>query len=243
MKLLLLAGTTEARVLAGRLAETDWQVTASLSGATRAPKRYPVPTRTGGFGGEQGFAAYLAQERPDAILDATHPFAARITARTARMAEEAGIPCAHLIRPAWRPGEGDEWHIVNTASEAIQAIPKAATVFLSLGAQHIAEFSSLRAAKAYCRRLDPAPEPPPIANAEWIIGPPEPDAAAEQVLFRSLRVDWLVTRNSGGDAARGKLEAARMLNIRVVMLARPAEPSGVIVRNTDEAMDWLANLK
>ena len=109
MTLLLLAGTGEARAIADRLAETGVDAIASLAGATRIPKAMPLPTRRGGFGGDAGFRSFLAQKRIGAVLDATHPFAARISHRSARICEEEGVGYCQFLRPEWQQGEGDAW--------------------------------------------------------------------------------------------------------------------------------------
>ena len=99
MTVLLLAGTGEARQIAWGLADSGIDIVASLAGATRSPMTLPVPTRVGGFGGEDGFRAYLKDARITSVLDATHPFAARITNRTARVCADLGLPHAVLVRP------------------------------------------------------------------------------------------------------------------------------------------------
>src|ERR1700730_18178052 len=83
-RILILGGTTEARRLAERLAgRHDLAVTLSLAGRTATPAAQPVPVRIGGFGGAEGLAAHLATERVDVLIDATHPYAANISANAA----------------------------------------------------------------------------------------------------------------------------------------------------------------
>ena len=93
MRILILGGTAEARGLAQRLASrSDIAVTLSLAGRTAAPAAQPVPVRIGGFGGADGLAEYLCTKRIDALVDATHPYAAIISANAARAAQAAGVP-------------------------------------------------------------------------------------------------------------------------------------------------------
>lgn len=240
LRLLLLAGTAEARAVAeglARLPKVD--VIASLAGTTRTPKPLPVPTRIGGFGGEGGFRAFLAAERIDAVLDATHPYAARISARTARICAESDVPYAQLLRPEWQPEPEDTW--IHAADEAAVArhLPAGARVFLATGPEKLAAYTGLEPFYILCRRVDPAPGPFPLPRGEWIIGRP-PFAEDEEVaLFRKFRVDVLVTKNAGGAGGRSKLRAARRLGLPVVMVARPPQPGGRKLETPDAALDWV----
>ena len=129
MKVLLLAGTAEARELAARLADAGIPALASLAGATRRPEPLPLPTRVGGFGGAEGFRAVLRDEGITAVIDATHPFAARITARTARICAEDGLPCLHLIR---RRGYGVEVGVLRHAYSQAERLARQLQAFRSM---------------------------------------------------------------------------------------------------------------
>ena len=122
MTLLLLAGTAEAQEIAKALAEREIPAIASLAGATRAPRPTGVPTRIGGFGGDTGFRDYLEREAIGAVLDATHPFASRISRRSARICAEANIPYCQVLRPEWRPRAGDRWTMIACEEEAAEHI-------------------------------------------------------------------------------------------------------------------------
>ncbi|WP_457773992.1 precorrin-6A/cobalt-precorrin-6A reductase [Phycobium rhodophyticola] len=107
MKLLLLAGTGEARELAQALAGmAGVEAVASLAGETRRPAQLALPTRVGGFGGDAGFRAYLQREGIGAVLDATHPFADRVSARTARICRDLDVAHCLFQRPAGPRGRG-----------------------------------------------------------------------------------------------------------------------------------------
>ena len=243
MKVLLLAGSAEARVLAGLLAVApEVQAVASLAGATRDPAPLPVPTRRGGFGGEDGQIAYLKADGFDTILDATHPFAARITARTARIAKQLDLPCLHVIRPEWQPQRGDKWTFVDSGLEASAHIPPASNVFLATGTNTLPDFAGLNQCDLTCRRIDPPKNPFPLKNGRYLLGKPPFSVDDEIALFTRLKIDWLVTKNAGGEASRSKLDAARQMGLPVLMLKRPAMPDGPIVDNVGAAMQWLAAL-
>ncbi|MCT8160585.1 cobalt-precorrin-6A reductase [Pseudoruegeria sp. SHC-113] len=240
MKLLLLAGTGEARRLAQALAQVPGlEVTASLSGATRAPMALPVPTRSGGFGGEEAQKDYMQSNGIEAVVDATHPFAHRISARTAALCSELGLPYVQLLRPAWQPELGDTWVQVASGQDAPAHIPPGARVFLAVGRQTLTEFESLTQCHLICRQIDPPDAPFPFPNGEFRVGRPPFSIEDEEALFRKLRIDWLAVKNAGGEASKTKLVAARNLGLPVLMLARPPQPDGAKVETVEDALTWV----
>ena len=107
----------------------------------RIPRPAPIPLRVGGFGGAEGLAAYLARERIDAVVDATHPFAARMSANAVAACRAARTPLVVFTRPPWTREPGDRWIEVATmedAADALGAQPK--TVFLTQGRLQLSAF-------------------------------------------------------------------------------------------------------
>ncbi len=242
MKILLLSGTAQARDLASRLVAAGHDVTASLAGATRAPLAQGCETRVGGFGGDAGFKDYLDREAPDLVIDATHPFAARITERSARLCQAWGINYLYLLRPEWRPEADDNWFFITKPSEARAHIKRNARVFLATGRQTLDAFANLSDCYLICRQIDPPEGPFPFENGEFQIGRPPFAIEDEIALFKRLKIDWLVVKNAGGDASRSKLDAARAVGLPVLMINRPERPDAPIVTNIEDAMSWVDQL-
>lgn len=239
MRLLLLAGTWEARQIAAALSREARVVSiASLARAERRPEPLGIPTRIGGFGGDEEFADWLDREGIGAIIDATHPFA-RVSHRTARVAAARGVDHIRFLRPSWRPEDGDEWVFLNTESDAGKHIPPGARVFLGTGRRSLESFANLGHATLFCRRTDGRHDPFPFPNGTFVRGQPPFTVEKEADTFLRLGIDWLVTRNSGSAASRGKLEAARELGIKVAMIRRPQQPPGPKVETVAEAMAWV----
>jgi precorrin-6A/cobalt-precorrin-6A reductase len=239
-RLLLLAGTEEARHIAGALArEADLRVIASLAGATRAPRPLGVPTRIGGFGGEAGMRAYLEEQRIDAVLDATHPFAVEISRRAHRVCAALGLPYMLFLRPPWMPDPGDRWVFLNTEDEAAEHIPEGATVFLATGGKSVPRWRALEGRRVYLRLAERPATPFPFAEGGYLVGPPARSASAERQLMERLGVDWLVAKNAGGSAGRAKLDAARQLGLPVAMLRRPLQPEAPRVTTISAALGWV----
>lgn len=225
-RILILGGTTEARQLAGKLAaRDDLSITLSLAGRTENPVAQNVPTRIGGFGGANGLAAYLNDMRIDLLIDATHPYAAQISANAAEAARKTGMPIIALRRPGWEPVAGDRWTLVGTVAEAVEALgPAPRRAFLSLGRQEVAAFEVAPQHHYLIRSVDPVEPKLAVPDAEYLLARGPFREADENALLRDHRIDVVVSKNSGGEGTYGKIAAARVLGIDVVMVRRPALP-------------------
>ncbi len=240
-RLLILGGTGEAAALAHRLGRLPGlDIVTSLAGRTRAPAAVPGEMRSGGFGGVEGLESYLAERHMDFVVDATHPFAARITANAATACAKAGIPRLVLTRPPWQPHKSDRWVRVADDRAAAQTLAELGRrVFLSIGRQDLTPFAGLRGIWFLVRTIDEPAAPLPLENYEVILGRGPFAAEAEAALMREHGIAVLLSKNSGGQATYGKIEAARRLGLPVVMIDRPALPDGSVVQSVDEAAVWV----
>ncbi|RWX59375.1 cobalt-precorrin-6A reductase, partial [Mesorhizobium sp. M2A.F.Ca.ET.039.01.1.1] len=197
----------------------------SLAGRTESPVAQGVPVRVGGFGGADGLAAYLRQEKVDLLIDATHPYAARISANAAEAARQTGVPILALRRPGWEPGAGDRWTLVDSAAEAASALGRAPRrVFLAIGRQEAGVFE---AAPQHCyliRSVDPVEPQLAVPDALYLLARGPFPEVEERALLEKYGIDAVVSKNSGGEATYGKIAAARALGIEVVMIRRPPLP-------------------
>jgi precorrin-6A/cobalt-precorrin-6A reductase len=237
-QVLVLGGTGEARALAAALLAEGVDVLSSLAGRTADPVLPAGPVRVGGFGGAEGLAGWLAEHRPRAVVDATHPFAAQITASAATAAAAHGTPLLRLQRPGWTPGPGDDWRYVASLAEAAEAVAGHASVFLTTGRQGVAAFAGLPG-RVLVRSVDPPDEPLPAGTTLLLDRGPF-SLADELTLMREHAVDVVVTKDSGGHLTEAKLVAARELGLPVVLVRRPPLPPGVeTVATVAGALAWL----
>lgn len=244
MRLLLLAGTAEAREIAERISGMPGLTAlASLSGATNSPTQLKLPTRIGGFGGREGFELYLRRHSIDAVLDATHPFAIDITRRTAEVCAALGVAHGQVLRPEWQPGPDDDWHCFERPEDLSGQIAPDATVFLATGPKGIMQFKGLEGRRVLCRRIDPPRGAFPFRGGDWIVARPPFSLESEIEMLRTHNIDWLVAKNSGGMAGRAKLEAARQLHLKVAMIRRPTQPDVRRFADPDAAVAWVRSLR
>lgn len=239
MKVLLLAGTREARAVAQWLHERKLPAVASFAGVTREPELPAIKTRLGGFGGEDAFRDYLQAQEITHVLDATHPFAAAISLRSSRVASEIGVTYCQLLRPEWTPQPGDNWVMIDREEEAVHYVDAGARVFLATGRQTLKRFANLADRYLICRQIDPPDAPFPFPKGQYLIGRPPFPVEDEIDLFKSLQITWLIVKNAGGQSSYSKIEAARTLKIPVIMINRPPQPLGEKVSSAQEAIAWL----
>ncbi len=219
-RILLLGGTGDALRLARSLGPLHIY---SLAGLGRVPRDLECQVRVGGFGGAQGLAEFIAAERIDLLVDATHPYAAQISTNAAIAAEQVGIPCWALRRPAWEIGEGDHWREVNDWAELIGALGGYQRPFFTLGREPLAHLHEIPEHQHWTIRCLDAQASTDRAD---IIGDRGPFyLEAERQLFERLNCDVLVSKNSGGDSTEPKLQVARERGLPVLLLRRPMLPT------------------
>lgn len=219
-KILILGGTAEARLLAAHLIEEGHSVTTSLAGRTVDPVLPEGEVRIGGFGGAEGLAAYLRDEQFDRMIDATHPFARRISENAIKASAMSGIPLEQRLRPRWQKQPGDRWKSVATLETAAEVLPQAATVFLALGRQYLDAFIGRDDCRFVIRMVDPPETPLGFSDHMLVLGKPASDPDREADLFTAHGITHLVCRNSGGPAGYAKIIAARQLALPVIMIER-----------------------
>ncbi|MDT5222043.1 MAG: precorrin-6A/cobalt-precorrin-6A reductase [Mycobacterium sp.] len=240
MRVLLLGGTAEGRALAKAL-HPQVDIVSSLAGRVPHPALPVGPVRVGGFGGVEGLRGWMHEERIDAVVDATHPFAATMTAHAAQVCGELHVPYLVLARPAWDPGPAT---VVASDGEAAKEVDREgySRIFLTTGRSAVKAFADSDA--WFLIRAVTAPDDDQLPRRHQLLlsrGPYHYDD--ELRLLTEHRINALVTKNSGGGMTRGKLDAAVALDIPVVMVARPQLPDRVMTVGTvDEAACWVAAL-
>jgi precorrin-6A/cobalt-precorrin-6A reductase len=241
MRVLILGGTTEASELTRLLAaDPRFETTVSLAGRTANPKMQPVAMRIGGFGGSDGLVAWLEQEKIQAVVDATHPYADQISSNAVAACAGLTIPLASIVRRAWEPQPGDRWLPVASAEAAADALgPEPRRVFLSLGRLELGAFASRPHHHYIARTIDPPDDVVLPPDLRLLSGRGPFDRQAETTLLQREKIDVIVSKNSGGTATYAKIEAARSLGIPVVMVARPNKLRGHAVENAEAAIIWL----
>jgi precorrin-6A/cobalt-precorrin-6A reductase len=235
-RILLLGGTGDALKIARSLGAEHIY---SLAGLGSVPHDLTCRVRVGGFGGSEGLARYIAEHGIGLLVDATHPYAATISANAARASRIARVPYWALSRAAWQPQPGDDWRFVADWAELAAAIAGFSRPLFTLGREPLSRLDAIPVHQQWIVRcLDPHP-----GNARCrVIGARGPfTVEGERTLFDACGVDVVISKNSGGNATEAKLRVARERGLPVVMLQRPALPDAD--RTFDEPSTLLSALQ
>lgn len=242
--LLILGGTAEAAALAAAAVARFGDrlvVTTSLAGRTEHPAPLPGRVRIGGFGGAEGLAAYLRAEAIALVIDATHPFAAQISAEARQACAEAGVPLLLLERPPWKRHPLDRWIEVADVAGAAGVLPRLGRrVWLTIGRRELGAFAGLGEHHFLVRLVDPPAAPLPLKSCEVLLGRGPFNLAEERRILERHAIEVLVAKASGGGATEAKLVAARERDLPVVMVRRPVKQAGERVDSVGAALDWLS---
>jgi precorrin-6A/cobalt-precorrin-6A reductase len=234
-RILILGGTSEARSLAAELVELRQDVVTSLAGVTAEPLLPVGRVRRGGFGGADRLAAYLLAEKFDVVVDATHPFAAQISANAVAAATQTGVKLLRLERPEWKPDTGDDWRDVADMNEAIAVLPNHARVFVSTGRKGLGGLFARKDLSGVIRAIEPLAENVPVRWTVQLERPPF-SLQHETAMLKQHAITHLLTKNAGGAVMATKLLAARQLRIPVVMIARPVKAVAACYATVDEIL-------
>lgn len=242
-KLLILGGTGEAAELARLIPEklgSKIDVVSSYSGVTGYQPELPGSVRVGGFGGAQGLISYIQEEGVSWLIDATHPFAEKMS-QVGYIAQQATqIPRLTLLRPEWEPQAADRWlEVADMAEAAKQVEVLGAKTFLTIGMKEIAAFTDIENVHFVVRMMKEPKESLPLSSYEVVIGHPPFSREEEEALLQEKNIRLVVTKNSGGLKTKEKLDAARGLGLSVLMVQRPAPEPGEQLATLNEAINWL----
>ena len=238
-RVLVLGGTSEARELAAELDAAGVAVTSSLAGRVSNPRLPAGEVRLGGFGGPDGLARWLREHQIAAVVDATHPFAERISESAVTACERTAVPLLRLERPGWTQSPGDHWVWVDDLEQAASVVPGLGSrVFLTTGRLGLAAFAAVDSAWFLIRCVDP-PESPLPRHHRVLLGRGPYTIDDELQLIDEHRIEVVVTKDSGGAHTRAKLDAARRRALPVIVVRRPPRPAATAVASTADAVAWV----
>lgn len=240
MRILVFGGTGDAIDLANGLVRHGHQVTTSLAGRTRKPRLPNGHIHKGGFGGTQGLVDFINRNGFEFIVDATHPFAAQMSTHIVDACVEMNMPMLRVVREAWQANVDDDWQHVSSIEAAAKQLPSGAHVLVTVGRQHIEPMVLRDDCKIFIRAIE-HPEVILPSHVCVILERPPFRLSDEMAFMREHEITHLVSKNAGGDQTAAKLEAARMVGAKVIMIERPILPEAPEVYSVAAAMQFVAD--
>lgn len=240
VNILILVGTGDGLQLATELGlRAEFNVHIFVDKRSRLRANLKVAGEISSLKNEEFFHRFLIENGIEALIDASHPFDKESTELRQRASKLANIKHTHFLRPPWTPTIDDNWTNVRTLDEAAKTIPDGSNVFIATGRIGLEKFSKLLSSKFFIRRLGKVKMHCPLDNGKFIYGDPPFSLKDEISLFRSLKIDILVIKNVGGEGSFAKVEAARAINISVIMIERPEKSWGNGIDTIQGIFKWM----
>ena len=243
-KVLILGGTGEAAALSRVLVDQfgdRLDVTVSYSGITGHQPDLPCRIHVGGFGGAPGLISFIETEAVDFLVDATHPYAEKISQHAYIAAQACEVPTLVLMRLPWMENPKDHWVSVPDMESAAKMVAELARpTFLTIGIKELEAFESLGDVPLLVRLLKEPEDGLALDTYNVVTGRPPFSVEDEEKLLLEHKIRVLVSKNSGGEHTYSKIEAARELGVGVIMIDRPASEPLDHVASNQEVIDWLA---
>ena len=224
MKILLLGGTGDAVSLARDLLAAEHDVIYSLAGLVRQAT-LACEVISGGFSGTSGRSGvdglgdFLTTRQIDLLIDATHPYATRISANAARAAQRSGLPCWRYLRPAWPAELTRDCTRFTELADLLPLLAALSRPLFTTGRGILESASSRPDHQHWIVRTALPQQVPRGITVIAATGPFSLDA--ERALLQKHQIDALVTKDSGGSDVIAKLHAANERDIPVFMQQRP----------------------
>lgn len=231
MNTVLFGGTSEGRELAARMAgEGEELLVCVTSEYARALLPANVRCHVGALDAWE-MRTLLKRERPERVIDATHPYAVRVTENIRMCCAELGIPLERVARlcgeSSWR--DAVEW--VQDAASAARALERTAgNVLLTTGSHTLRQYAAcVPKERLYARVL---PTSRVLALCEelgmlpgHVIAMQGPFTAAfNAALYDMLDIRAMVSKDSGeAGGVPDKVMPALERGIHVIMISRPDE--------------------
>ncbi|SDI12231.1 precorrin-6A reductase [Alloyangia pacifica] len=236
----MLGGTLEATRLCRALAGAGLRGTVSMAGRVARPADQALPLRIGGFGGAEGLATYLRAQRITHVIDATHPFAAQMSANAVAACRAVDVPLIALTRAPWGETADDHWTRVPGMAGAVAALGGAPRrVMLAVGRMHLPDFAVQPQHFYLLRLVDPPEARLDFPDHHVVVDRGPFGLEGDLALLRDHAIDLVVSKNSGGTGAFAKIAAARELGLPVIMIDRPSIPARHETHEVEEVLRWL----
>ena len=238
-KVLVFAGTTEGyeicRFLAEHQVETKGFVATEYGSKSLTENEF-LTVQTGRLD-EAAMEQVFAEEKPEMILDATHPYAAEVTVNIRTACEKTQIPYQRVLRESGT--HEDKAVYVESVQAAAEYLDQTqGNILLTTGSKELAGFTGMKdyQERLYARVLSL----PNVMQAcaelgfegKHLIGMQGPfSRELNAAMLRQYNCKYLVTKDTGkAGGFQDKIDAALECDAVPVIIGRPLKEEGMSVK-------------
>jgi precorrin-6A/cobalt-precorrin-6A reductase len=178
------------------------------------------------------------------LVDATHPFACQISGALAQACRQEGQPLLRLQRPDLPSGRAA---LLEDLADLAALSRPGERLLLAIGARRMAEAIAATPAALHHARVLPSPQALRQAMAVGLaperlacLRPSAVSFPVEMALCRRWHIDTVLCRQSGGESEGRWHRISEALGLRLLLLRRPAEPSGVCALPLAELLERIS---
>ncbi|RKZ88167.1 MAG: precorrin-6A reductase [Candidatus Parabeggiatoa sp. nov. 1] len=248
--ILLLGGTSDSAPLAEALAQRGYQVLVSTATETELNVgQHPAIQRRCGVLDKAAMITLIQEKSVQAIVDATHPYAALVRATASDIAEQLELPYFSFVRPTSVSNSEKSLHFAPDHQAAAQlAVTYQRPILLTIGVKNLWPYVTSAGAVQVplIARVLPtdsshqAGRAAGLSDKNIILARGPFSVADNRAIIRRFNIGVLVTKDGG--AAGGvpeKLEAAQTEGCEVIVVQRPALPRQAYFSNINQLVDCL----
>ena len=237
-KVIVFAGTTEGYEISRFLSENQLPVLACVAteyGSKSLQENSCLHVQAGRLD-EQQMRDLFFREKPELVLDATHPYAAEVTQNIRKACEETGVSYTRILRTG---SEQQNAVYVRDAKEAAEYLEGTeGNVLLTTGSKELAVFTSV---SDYNKRLFARVlSLPSVIESCQALGFEGRNLIAmqgpfskelNQAMLEQYQCKYLVTKDSGkAGGFLEKIQAAEALGVTAVIIGRPLAEEGLSLK-------------
>ena len=237
-KVIVFAGTTEGYEISRFLGENQIPVLACVAteyGSRSLKESSSLHVQAGRLD-ENEMKELFSREKPELVLDATHPYAAEVTRNIRKACEEAEVSYTRILRTG--SGQQNAVYVKDTQAAAEYLKGTTGNVLLTTGSKELAAFTSVPDYKErlFARVLSL----PSVIESCQALGFEGRNLIAMQgpfsmemnrAMLTQYECRYLVTKDSGkAGGFLEKIQAAEACGATVVIIGRPLAEEGLSLR-------------
>lgn len=241
--ILLLGGTSDSAPIAEAIAQQGYDILVST--ATDTPLsvgHHPRIQHRWGMLNQIQMGELITQQRIQALVDATHPYAAQVRATAYDVAQQLNLPYFSFVRPPSIQNHTQELHFAADHEQAAHlAVTFQRSILLTIGVRNLAPYVMAAKRIPLIVRVLPTDSSHQACLAlnipeKHIVLARGPFSVEDnQALIQQFNIGVVVTKDGGSaGGVPEKLQAAKEEGCEVIVVQRPLLPQQAVFSNVEQ---------